>query len=89
MTLGYMVAFVSPEPGYARLSSFTSLHHGPQCHSQRTWLALNDSMHSDICGLAWLADSGRRAAQWSEVKEEPEGRGTRTQLSATPSWVQK
>ena len=32
-----------------------------------------------------LADSGRRGAQRSEVKEEAAGRGTRTALGAMPS----
>jgi len=47
----------------------STLHNSPQCHRQP----------------AVLADSGRRGAQCSEVKEEAEGRGTRTELSATPS----
>ena len=34
-----------------------------------------------------LADAGRRGAQRSEVKEEAEGRGTRTKLSAMSSCV--
>ncbi|OGB29176.1 MAG: hypothetical protein A3F78_05580 [Burkholderiales bacterium RIFCSPLOWO2_12_FULL_61_40] len=34
-----------------------------------------------------LADAGRRGVQRSEVKEEPAGRGTRTELSAMPPCV--
>lgn len=34
-----------------------------------------------------LTDSGRRSAQRSGIREEPEGRGTAAEVSATPSRV--
>ena len=43
MTLRQMVPLMSPAEGRALCSSFTSLHHPPQCHRQATVLACNDS----------------------------------------------
>jgi hypothetical protein len=39
MTLRQMVPLMSPAEGRALCSSFTSLHHPPQCHRQATVLA--------------------------------------------------
>ena len=79
MTLPQTVPLMSPGAGCAHSSSLTSLHHPRQCHRQLAVLACNASI--PLVPTA-LADSGRRGAQRSEVKEEAEGRGTRTELSA-------
>jgi len=90
MTAGQMAPLMSPAEGCA-LCSLTwqnpksTLHHPSRCHRQRAMLVCNDSI--PICVPTMLADAGRRGAQRSEVKEEAEGRGTRTELSAMSSCV--
>jgi len=84
MTLPQTVPLMSPGAGCVHSSSLTSLHHPRQCHRQLAVLACNASI--PLVPTA-LADAGRRGAQRSEVKEEAEGRGTRTELSAMSSGV--
>ena len=43
------------------------------------------AMRQYHCSPTALADSGRRGAQRSDVKEKAEGQGTRTELSAASS----
>jgi hypothetical protein len=61
---GYPVPLMSPETGFARFSSFTSLHRVPRSSKREVMLALNGSS----------ADAQREKARWvvcrSEVKEE-------------------
>ena len=63
-------------------SSLISLHPSPQRHRPPAmWVRTHDyPMRSTV-----LADSGRRSTQRSGIKEEPEGRGTAAELSATPT----
>jgi len=45
--------------------------------------------HEELGAQAVLEDAGRCGAPFREVKEEAEGRGTRTKRSATAACVQK
>ena len=84
MPPGWMAPRLSSGSGCAQSSSLMPLHHTPRQYRQPAMLVRNDPIAKDL-QLRLRAQEGVALSAVRSRRSPQSGRGTRTELSATPS----